>query len=185
MGDAGRAGSAGMDAVPRRADGGKRWPMGRAGRRGPIPSRARRRGAVLAAYLGYAAVVGLFWLRGTFDTPAWTLALAPVAGLVAVVGLSTFCFGRIWVVANAPDADLDERERSVRDRSYRQSYLLVAGAFLLTAVYGAIGYDTGLLWLPRTWNELQAIMGGVLLLTVTLPPAVVAWTEPDPAGEDR
>lgn len=181
MGDAGRAVVVGMRAKARRWCG----PSNPTGGRNPIPSQGRRRGAVLAAYLGYAALVGFFWARSVLDAPAWTLVLSLAAGLVTVLGLSTFCCGRTWVVANAPDAALDERERSVRDRVYRQSYALVATAFLLTAVYGAIGHATGLLWLPRTWNELQAVMWGVILLTVTLPPAIVAWSEPDPVREER
>lgn len=158
---------------------------GRTGGRGPIPSQARRRIAVLAAYLGYAAVVGFFWVRSNLDVPAWTMVLPLAAGLVAVLGLATFCLGRTWDVANEPDAALDERERSIRDRAYRRSYAVIASAYLLTVIYAAIGHDSGILWLPRTWNELQAIMWGVLLLTLTLPPAVVAWTEPDPVPEGR
>lgn len=55
---------------------------------------------------------------------------------------------------------------------------------MLSMTYAAVVADSGFGWLPRTWNEVQAVMWGVILLTWTLPTAVVAWTEPDPVAEE-
>ena len=48
----------------------------------------------------------------------------------------------------------------------------------MVPLYAMIGLDNGW-WLPRTFNELQAVFWGALLLASTLPSAILAWTEPD------
>lgn len=172
---------------------GRRAPSSEAGNRGregrtqpPLP-RAWRRRAVVAIYGGYATVVGLFWLNANADLPLWTGVLPLLAGLVMLFGVSAILFGQGHPVdlANQTDEVLDERERQVRDRAFRFAYMGLAAAFTLLAVYGAMAADSGLGWLPSTWNERQAVTWGVFLLAWTLPTAVVAWTEPDPVRDER
>ena len=58
------------------------------------------------------------------------------------------------------------------------SYQIIAGAFGLAVTYGTMALDFGW-WLPSTSDRLQAVLWGIVLLTMTLPSAVVAWIEPD------
>jgi hypothetical protein len=141
---------------------------------------------VVATYGGYAAVVGLFWLNANADLPLWTAVLLLLAGLVLLAGLLSIFFGQGHAVdlANQTDAALDERERQVRDRAFRFAYIWLAAAFTLLVTYAAIASDSGLGWLPRTWNERQAVLWGVNLLAWTLPTASVAWMEPDPVEDE-
>lgn len=140
----------------------------------------------MATYGGYAAMVAAFWLKANADLPGWPAVLPVLAGVVMFAGLSTIVSGSGGRrdLANETDAALDERERQVRDHAYRFAYVGVASAFMLLITYAAIVHDSGRGWLPRTWNESQAIVWGVLLLTWTLPSAVVAWTEPDPIADE-
>ena len=147
-------------------------------------TRRRRRAAVLATYLGYAALVGSFWLNGAADLPRWTAMLPIAAGAALLAGLTTVFVGAWWDRANQVDAALDERERAVRDRAYRSSYTVVGTLCVTTVVYAAIAADSGRGWLPSTSNEWQAVVWGVLLLVMTIPTAVLAWTEPDPVPDE-
>ena len=58
------------------------------------------------------------------------------------------------------------------------SYQIIAGIFGLSVAYGTMALDFGW-WLPSTFDRLQAVLWGIVLLTMTLPSAVVAWIEPD------
>ncbi len=150
--------------------------------------RGWRRGVVLTTYGGYLACVGV-WALARGLASAWSfwvfLLVIPLA-LVTLAGLSVLVTSWIWDAANQPDAVLDERQQRVRDRAYLHSYQGLAAVFTLAAVYGAIAWDSQAklgLWLPSTWNQVQAVLWGVLLLCITLPAAVVAWTAPDLPGE--
>ena len=99
-----------------------------------------------------------------------------------LAGMSGLLAPRIWRAANEPDDALDEREQRVRDRAYLRSYQALAALVVLGGVYAALAWDTRArwgLWLPQTWNEVQAVFCGLLLLAMTLPAAVIGWTEPD------
>lgn len=140
-------------------------------------TRTRRRLAVLASYAGYVVLM-LVWYAAA---ARHSLALYVLVALLALVMLSGFVVlltSWVWHAANEPDASLDERQQRIRDRAYLQSYRGLAGLLALVAVYAGIAWDTGW-WLPQTENQVQAVVWAVLLITMTLPAAVVAWTEPD------
>jgi len=144
-------------------------------------SRTRRRSAVLATYLGYIAMVGVWSIASFYQA----VGLFIVVSLLAVITLSGFGLlvtSWVWSAANASEADLDERQQRVRDRAYLYSYQAFAGIVTGAGFYTAVAWDNGW-WLPSTWNQVQAVMWGILLLALTLPAAVVAWTEPDLADD--
>jgi hypothetical protein len=146
-----------------------------------ILTRRSRRGAVLAAYGGYLTMTGIWYLARRVDSLALWLLVIPLA-LVLMTGLAVLLTSSVWHAANEPDPHLDERQQRVRDRAYLQSYRLLASLTSLAVLYGGLAWDNAW-WLPSTWNQVQALVWGVLLLTLTLPAAVVAWTEPDPPAE--
>ena len=144
---------------------------------GKSMNQLRRRGAVLAAYGGYLGLVVAWYLARRLDSMPLFMLVLPLS-IVLLVGLAVLFTSWVWHAANQPDPELDERQLRVRDRAYLQSYRVLAGATVVATVYGALAWDNGL-WLPGTWNQVQALVWGVLLLTMTLPAAVIAWTEPD------
>lgn len=156
----------------------------------PARTRRRRRLAVAATYGGYIALVVIWRFSRHVDTPwqPWVFALTIPAALIALVGLGGLLTSQLWRAANEPDDVLDEREQRVRDRAYLHSYQVLAAIVVVGGAYISVAWDTHArlgLWLPQTWNEVQAIFWGLLLLAATLPVAVIGWTEPDlPAESD-
>ncbi|MBC8159585.1 MAG: hypothetical protein H7Z42_00075 [Roseiflexaceae bacterium] len=149
---------------------------------GPSLTRLRRRIAVLATYLGYSAMVGV-WYMASFYQSAGLFILVIMLAIVTLSGFGLLVTSWVWHAANAPESNLDERQQRVRDRAYLHSYQAFAGVITLAGFYAALAWDNGW-WLPTTWNQVQAVMWGVLLLALTLPAAVVAWTESD-LSDDR
>ncbi len=144
---------------------------------GSARTRTHRRIAVLATYLGYLAMIGVWFVASSYRSVGLFIVVS-VLGIVMLSGLGVLLTSWIWSAANAPDPELDERQQRVRDRAYLHSYQTFAGLVTLAGFYAAVAWDNGW-WLPATWNHVQAVMWGVLLLALTLPAAVVAWREPD------
>lgn len=69
---------------------------------------------------------------------------------------------------------VDERQRAVLDRAYRYAYWILAVVGGAALLYGLTG-----------WTVIRRDLRFALFFTVvvTLPTAVVAWTEPDPPDE--
>lgn len=144
-------------------------------------SRQRRRLAVLATYLGYPLMTGL-WYFAAETRSAGLFVLVIGLALATLYGLVTLFTSWVWYAANNPDQQLDERQQRVRDRAYLYGYRGLAVVVVLVSVYAGIAFDNGW-WLPTTWNQVQAVVWGVLLLALTLPTAILAWIEPDAPGE--
>ena len=93
------------------------------------------------------------------------------------------------MTAGTPDESSwrnDERELSRRDRAHYQAYQVVAGAFPIVLLLAAFGLKVAQGSLQLTWFTmtmvLQSIFAVALLETVlamTLPAAIILWTEPD------
>jgi len=137
---------------------------------------------VVATYGGYLALVGVGVVLGRLGS-GWA-SLPPI--LFGVAGFAGWMLLRraVETTADLPDDALDERQRAVRDRAYLVAYRFVDAIFFAAAVYGALAWDTGLLWLPDDWVAVQACVWAVFLLVTTLPSAALAWAEPEPVGEE-
>jgi hypothetical protein len=147
-----------------------------------VGSRGLRRRVVMAMY-GTWLLVALAVMLGVQAQGKWiTAGLAVLAvGALVTMTLSVIWLGRRTYV-NSPqvaDRELDERLVQIKNQAYRTAFriftvfVVVAWPFslLLAAIEpGGRGTARGLL-----------IYCGVGLLVTTLPTAVVAWREPDPA----
>ena len=125
--------------------------------------RAVRRGLVVALLVDCAALVAQ-------PAGAYLFILALLVLLNVALGWATLR------MASAPEAALDERQESFRNRSHRIAYLsfgLVGGAIVVAQVAGPVS---------RAWVT-GALNGGALIafleLLFVLPGMVVAWLEPD------
>lgn len=142
---------------------------------------SRPRAIIAAMYGSYAAGAALH-----LGQDAAGGAVAAIAGLLLMVAAGG-CFWMLyrsdfWRRGHAPDAQLDERELTLRNRAYLSAYQGVATLFLLSVIYLAFALDFGL-WLPATYEQASTLVWGVLLFTLSLPAAVLAWTE-RPAAAD-
>ncbi len=150
----------------------------------PDPTRTWRRRAVLAAYGGYALTVAIFWIGYAADLGPRFRALGFIPGLVYLVGFFALCSRGLgaWNIANDSDSALDERQQRVRDRAYRPSYWVVSLILLLGTAYVQLANNSGW-WLPSSTEAFQGITWTLIFLTMTLPTAIIAWTEPDVPAE--
>lgn len=148
-------------------------------------SQRQRRLLVLAEYAGLFSFPVASILVGS----AWWLLLALV-GVVAAV----FIHGRMLIpstqkIAKKQDADLDERQTAVRDSAHRTAYQIL-GTVIIVGLVFLQTLTTGLLserpWTPQiSIREVVApIVTTMVWLYVTLPTAVIAWREPDPAADE-
>jgi hypothetical protein len=134
-------------------------------------TRARRRLSVFLLYLGYGAALLTIGAGSHFRS----LFLALFA-VLAALGLTGILLARRGLVHGV----LDERQRTVRDQSYYTAYLilgalaLLLSGWMLLARLDAIGLPT------LAPSQIVLLCGGIILLALTLPSAVMAWTEPDP-----
>jgi len=141
-----------------------------------ILSKKKRRVAVMLNYISY--VILIFFFSNLLDNYQF-IEIAGL-GILAILLVGTFIYLyvniNLWNLGNAPDNDLGESQIKVRNESYRYSYIVIATLLLLGVICMAIAFDAGL-WFPSTYEEGNAIVWGAILLTMTLPSAIIAWNE--------
>lgn len=149
-----------------------------------IDRRSRRRALVVTLYLAYAALVACFAFAGRSGVGlVFTAGLLPagVALMGAFWAISQLALPYATEGTGAALRKVDERQIQVRDRAFYRAYQVISVLFGLWIVYETIARTSRLewLWVPRTFDEYQAIVWGYLLVSMTLPSAIIAWTEPD------
>lgn len=137
-------------------------------------SRRTRRALVLTTYLGYLAMT-LAW--AFLDAPLRWVLVIPL-GFAALIALGMLMMPRILGTSDGADADLDERQLQTRNRAYLAAYRVLGVSVMLAALYYMMARGSGL-WLPTTDLETQALFWGAWGFALTLPSAMLAWTEPD------
>ena len=80
----------------------------------------------------------------------------------------------------------DERQQAVRHRAQAIAFPISAVIVIGGAMYAVLAIQVlpGL-WLPHSPAEIWAIVTALILMYSTLPPAILAWTEPDAAVADH
>jgi hypothetical protein len=145
----------------------------------PELTRPIRRVLVLVSMLGYPVFV-LAWVglpaAGITGIP-WAVTVAALGLGVILSSLALYQFQRS--MAQAPDAQLDERQIRVRDRAYLEAYRVFAVIVLLVLLLGGIAADGLEEPITLTYDVVQPLIWGALLYSMFLPSAVVAWRERD------
>jgi uncharacterized membrane protein YhdT len=106
------------------------------------------------------------------------LMLMMTALLGAVLPLQ---FTGVHRIAHEHPEHLDDGERMFRDRTLARSYRIFTGAVVIGLVYADIAPDLNrkLEWaLPLPQQDLLYTVGGVILLALLLPSALLAWRLP-------
>ena len=150
----------------------------------PIDRRSRRRGLVVVLYASYAALIACFALSSSTGFGlVFAAGLVPsgVALMSAFWALSQLALPYATEGEGRNTALVDERQLQVRDRAFYRSYQILSSLFGLWVVYEGIARtnERQWFWVPQTFDEYQAIVWGYLLVSMTLPSALIAWTEPD------
>lgn len=141
-------------------------------------SRSQRRVAVTGCYLGYAAL-GTTWCLAAGRPDGLDWAVVILAGVVSLAALFAVWRGAGGLILASAHL-LDERQRAVRDRAFRIAYLIVSVVFLAAALLYSRLALRATAGGPVAYHDLLPLGIGAVLITLTLPLAVVAWTEPDP-----
>ena len=150
---------------------------------GRIGSRRRRRWRVVALYGSYVLICASAAIAANLTSPvARTCGAALlIAGVAAAAYGVLTLMGRTFVNApNICDAALDERQRARRNEALARAYPIVGIFAALCLAYTILG-DA---WTPlRNFTVIEAMFWGTFLLAISLPSAIIAWTEPDPIPE--
>lgn len=151
----------------------------------PRASRRVRRLLVLAAFLGYS-LLNLGYAVLVVPNRLSSVAWAPIAivlfsaTLVGVVAIYGYARGRADM-----KADLDERQRHVRDQAWIHAYeilvVVVVGVISVLAVAASFNGP-----LTIGMDVLTPFIVGIGLYLPLLPSATLTWSEPDlPAEADE
>lgn len=136
-----------------------------------------RRALAIGMYGGYSAYLLLRAMGDSWNNGP--LGLLGLALFVGAIGCAWALLFRTpyWNWGHAPDNCLDERELAIRNRCYRVSYSTYTAITLLPVIYASIAVDHPRLWLPHTYDEVSRIVWGLILASVTLPSALLAWND--------
>lgn len=149
-----------------------------------IDRRSRRRSLVVVLYASYALLVTCFALaeRSGFGL-IFAAGLLPsgLALMSAFWAISQLALPYATEGSGRNEQLVDERQLQVRDRAFYRAYQILSSVFGLWVVYEGIARtnERQWFWVPQTFDEYQAIVWGYLLVSMTLPSALIAWTEPD------
>ncbi len=138
-----------------------------------------RRALVLLVMVGYPVFVAAWLLPSALGIagPGWVLTAAVLGLVIALGAFSLYQFRRS--MAQSPDALLDERQIAIRDRAYLESYRVLSVIVLFGLLLAGILPDLLDRPIALTYDTVQPIIWGLLLYSLILPSAVVAWREPD------
>lgn len=149
-----------------------------------VGSRSLRRRVVIAMYSSWlVAALSVTIGDNQGQTMASASGVLAVGGVVAMALLSLWLGRRTYV--NAPriaDRELDERLVQIKNQAYRSAFKIFVG-------FTVVAWPLSLFLLfdqpgPHGITRAFLVFGGVGLLASTLPTAIVAWREPDPAEPD-
>jgi hypothetical protein len=178
------------------------------GRRIDMAPRVRRRWLVVLIYASLAALMAGFWFLDHWRESLLYLYMAAMVvnsvflGGTAFGGLirpfknkprSPYAFkspllqNLRWGFYPVPDPDEydyrnDERELRQRDRAHYQAYrvLIVGLALLWAASIGVISKPAPPVWAPmHAQLLLYGFVVALLVVSLTLPQAILLWSEPD------
>ena len=109
-----------------------------------------------------------------------------LAGLAAVVGalviFTVLAGSSLQRQTQEPENLLDERERDERNRASFQAHSVFSGVVLIGVLYMMLTTDMAAngklaLWQPTEGAHWNAVFGGLILLSFTLPGAIIAFSK--------
>lgn len=141
---------------------------------------------ILSLYVLYPLGCLLQLLPLTGPPETW-LSLAGLAMIVgALIAFAILAGSSLQRQVQEPESELDERESSERNRAAFQAHSVFSGIVLLGVLYMMLTTDMAEagkldLWRPQSGSHWNAIFGGLILLSFTLPGAMLAFRKAPPA----
>ncbi len=135
---------------------------------------AQRRVGVVVQFLSYPLVYFLAIQAGLWPSVATLLGLAALVGSSVYLYLNT----GLWHFGNAPDDELDERQMQIRNLAYRNAYIGVSALIVIILLYLLLA-EGFRLPVPIGYNQINPLFWTIWTIVMTLPSAILAWTEPE------
>jgi hypothetical protein len=143
-------------------------------------ARNRARAMIAGLYALYpAGCVVCLWPAFSGGSASWL-----GAGFLLGAGVIFLVLARSDVLrqVHEPAAMLDERERAGRNQAAYRAHAVFSGLVLVGALYMMFTADrtNTAFWSPQTGAHWAAVFGGLLLLSLTLPGAFLAFGKAPP-----
>jgi len=145
-------------------------------------TRTIRRLRVIALYGGWLPLIPTF----AAIRAAHRSVIAYVALGFEVILFALFCYGLFTLLqltfVNAPNLDdalLDERQRARRDRVILRSYRILGMVLCVAPLWVMVASSSPQWPWLRDPDLLAFAAWSIVLLAMTLPTAMLAWSEPD------
>jgi ABC-type multidrug transport system permease subunit len=142
-----------------------------------------RRAIVLAMYGGYVAGAILGHISRTHHSTLLAVASFAVLAAAMAGALTVFYRTGYWTWVFGREANVDERQKAVRNLVYGYCYALYFALSLVAVLYCEIASDAHW-WLPNRNLDADWIFWGVLAYGLTLPSAMLAWVDQPPPDEE-
>ena len=138
-----------------------------------IPKNYSRRGGIIN-YLSYPILMLFF--SDILSDYRWLKIIVLLISGVILTGSFTCLYvdTNLWNLENVLDNELDEHQIHGRNEGYQHACTGIATMVLLGVINLAIALDPELRY-PGSYKKGNAIGWGAILITLTLPSAIIAW----------
>ena len=141
---------------------------------------------IISVYLLYPLGCLLQLIPVAGDAGKWLAVSGLLMILGAVIAFGVLAGSSLQRQVQEPESELDERESAQRNRAAFQAHSVFSAIVLVCVFYMMITTDMTEagkldLWRPVTGAHWNAIFGGLILLSFTLPGAIIAFGKSPPA----
>jgi H+/gluconate symporter-like permease len=156
-----------------------------------IPSKSNPAGRVISTGTLRSLIIGLYtlyplgcvlqMLPESWGGSNWLTIIGLVLIVTALVIFAVLAGSSLQRQTQERENLLDERERSERNRASYQAHAVFSAIVLAGVMYMMISTDLALndklhVWRPTIGAHWNAIFGGLILLSFTLPGAILAFS---------
>jgi hypothetical protein len=140
-----------------------------------LHTRTRRRAAVLALWVAFAAHVAVSALGGDGELAGFFGFLTLMAGTVCMFSLAEASALR------GGSGPLDAGRLAARDRAYAAAFHATGWLLLAVVVYAELALRMDWLWLPEDPRQAVGAFAAVGVAIGLVPVSLMGWAEPDDA----
>lgn len=140
---------------------------------------------ILSLYVLYPIGCLLQLMPASGDLEKWLAVGGLALVVVALIAFAILTGSSLQRQVQEPESELDERESAERNRAAFQAHSVFSAIVLMGVMYMMLTTDLTEagkldLWRPVTGAHWNAIFGGLILLSFTLPGAILAFGKAPP-----
>lgn len=135
---------------------------------------------IIALFVLYPLGCVLQLLPLTGEAGKWLSVTGLMMVVAALIAFGVLAGSSLQRQMQEPESELDERERAERNRAAFHAHSVFSGVVLTGVLYMMLATDLAeagkfAAWRPQTGSHWNAIFGGLILLSFTLPGAMNAF----------